>query len=485
MKNQLLLLSFMMASMMISAETIKVDGIYYEISSGSTEATVTVNPDKYAGDVVIPAKIIYGSTEYSVKYIGPSAFSGCYNLTSVVIPDSVMSISNEAFFGCRNMASLTIPKTVTYIGDFSFKYCTGLTSIEIPDSMTYIGDFAFQGCTGLTSFKIPNTLTALNSGLLSGCTSITSVTIPDKVTTIGDEVFAHCYALDSIAIPNSVTTMGDGVFKNCYALSKAVLPENYGWIKMSTFQNCQSLKSIKIPAAVKIIYENAFDGCDELNQVIVYAVNPPSAYANSFSRYGVTLHVPKASISSYVIAEPWSYFAKITNLPEEGGGGGEEKKPCATPTISYNKGHIQFHCETEDVNFNYNIINKDVASGIGSTVTLSATYTIEVYATKEGYKQSETATGTLCWIDAEPKTEGITDDIVKIPAKAVMIQTNGGTLNIQGVEDGTRIKVYGVSGSYQGSAVSSNGIAIIETSLQAGSVAIVMIGDTSIKLIMK
>lgn len=54
--------------------------------------------------------------------IGASAFSDCANLTSITIPNSVISIGEGAFCG------------------------SGLTSIIIPDGVTSIGELAFEDC---------------------------------------------------------------------------------------------------------------------------------------------------------------------------------------------------------------------------------------------------------------------------------------------------------------------------------------------------
>ena len=91
----------------------------------------------------------------------------------------------------------------------------------------------------------------------------------------------------------------------------------------------------------------------------------------------------------------------------------------------------------------------------------------------------------MCWIDVDPKTEGITNRVANIPANAVLIQGNGGALTIQGVEDGTSVNVYSINGTQAGSAVSNNGSVVVNTNLQPGSIAIVKIGEKSIKVVVK
>ena len=113
------------------------------------------------------------------------------------------------------------------------------------------------------------------------------------------------------------------------------------------------------------------------------------------------------------------------------------------------------------------------------------TYNISVYATKEGYENSDVATATLCWIDVDPKTDGIENGIAHVRANAILIQTDNGQINIAGTNDGTKIYVYGIDGQQVGSSMSYDGQASININLQSGSIAIVNIGDKSVKIVMK
>ena len=50
-------------------------------------------------------------------------FQDCYNLTSVIMPDTVVEIGEDAFAGCSNLSSITIKDGVKKIGDRSFMGC--------------------------------------------------------------------------------------------------------------------------------------------------------------------------------------------------------------------------------------------------------------------------------------------------------------------------------------------------------------------------
>ena len=193
-------------------------------------------------------------------------------------------------------------------------------------------------------------------------------------------------------------------------------------------------------------------------------------------------HSPVPSVPSKA-TEGWKDFLFI----EEGTGGGDTPttQKCEKPTISYENGQLKMSCATEGVEYVTDITDADIKKHYDATISLTATYTISVCATKSGYENSETATATLCWIDQQPKTEGITNGIANIPAQAVLIQSAGGSIKVQGVDEGTQVNVYGINGTQAGSAISQSGAATINTNLQPGSIAIVKIGQKSVKVAIK
>jgi hypothetical protein len=142
----------------------------------------------------------------SVISIGEHAFESCSNLTSVSIPDSVTSIKSSAFEGCTNLASITIPNSVTSIERRAFAICRNLTSISIPN-VTSIGIGAFKDCTDLTSISIPN-VTNIGNGAFKNCTGLTSITIPNNVTKIGEWAFSCCDSLVSVRFEGTIAPSG-------------------------------------------------------------------------------------------------------------------------------------------------------------------------------------------------------------------------------------------------------------------------------------
>ena len=87
----------------------------------------------------------------TVTAIGDDAFCGLA-LTSIDIPDSVISIGAGAYAFCFSATGdLTIPNSVEFIGAGAFTQCTGLDgTLTIGESVKFIGDYAFRQCGGFT-----------------------------------------------------------------------------------------------------------------------------------------------------------------------------------------------------------------------------------------------------------------------------------------------------------------------------------------------
>ncbi len=464
----------------------------------------------------------------SVTSIGRHAFYGCTGLTSIEIPNSVTSIGEVAFYNCRGLTSIEIPNSVTNIGKYAFQYCSGLTSIEIPSSVTSIGNGAFQYCSGLTSFEIPNSITSIGDEAFEGCTGLTSITIPNSVTSIGTEAFYNCKSLTSIEIPNSVTSIGSSAFSSCTGLTSIEIPNSVttigsaafagcsgltnivipnsvtsigGWafsdctgltniiipnsvtsIGSSAFYGCTGLETATIGSGVKNIYSVAFAKCENLADVYCLATTVPStssdAFNESYPEY-MTLHVPTEAINSYKTTAPWSSFGTIVTLD------GEdyvepEVKVCATPVISYSNGKIEIECETEGAEFITTVTNNYAKNYYSNKFELSATYDICVYAMATGHENSETVNATLCWIECECTADDT--GIINIPAKAALVTSNGGVLSICCQLDGEEVAVYTTDGVLVGAATIENSTATVTTGLSKGDIAIVKIGEKSIKV---
>ena len=384
----------------------------------------------------------------------------------MVIPNTITSIENCAFYGCSGLTSVTIPNSVTSIGMDAFKGCSGLRYVNISDleawcKISFSGVFAPDvGRIGVSSnplsyahhlylngeeikdLVIPNTVTSIKQFAFSGCCGLTSVIVPSPITTIGFAAFYGCDGMSTITIPNSMTSIGEYAFYGCKALEKV---------------KCYAEN---VPQA-----ELAFMDYNERFQL-----NPNSA-----------LYVPAQSLTKYKkfsYSRSWGCFKTIYAIED-----GEPEK-CSTPSISYANKQLTFSCETEGVEYHYTITDSDIKSDVASSINLSATYEISVYASKPGYYNSDVATATLVWTDAifTETTETPTSAKAITESIPVLIFANGGTVTVKSEVDGQKVEVYAVNGQALGASTIQNGQATIATSMQRGEIVIVKVGNKSVKV---
>ena len=143
----------------------------YNIANARISAG-TVNVNVGGGDFVIQKGIL---TEYKG------------NDREVVIPDTVIKISDRAFIDCITITSVDIPGTVTYIGNGAFADCNNLKTVVIPNSVTYVGNNAFEHCDNLKTVVIPSSVKEIGVELFKDCASLESVTMPGLTRQMADK----------------------------------------------------------------------------------------------------------------------------------------------------------------------------------------------------------------------------------------------------------------------------------------------------------
>jgi len=281
---------------------------------------------QYSGSIVIPESVVYEGNTYAVTEIAGGAFEGS-SITSVTIPPSITSIG-DAFHNCSNLTSVHISDIAAwckidflrsneyhcynplYYAHHLFFNEEELTNLVIPEDVTSISDYAFTDCNSITSINL-NGVNAIGNSTFSGCsnletvefhcktiaswfsglTSLKEIVIGEEVTTIGDQAFQNCSNLANVSIPDNVTYVGTNAFTgtawynnmddgvvyagNIACGYKGTMPSNTeivikeGTIGLAAniFSGCNGLTSITIPRSLKSIGDNAFYRCNNLKTV--------------------------------------------------------------------------------------------------------------------------------------------------------------------------------------------------------------------------
>lgn len=291
-----------------------------------------------------------------VTSIGKQAFNNCSNLASVSFPKSLASIGSGAFDGCTGLTAvhikdvakwcatdfgsdngnnnplriakhlymngseitdLVIPEGVTSVSAHAFSYCEALTSVSIPSSLVKLEGYGFYGCTGLKAVHIKdlsawckidfyrsnwgsiNPLYEAHHLFLNG-EEITNLVIPDDVSTINNCAFSYCEGLTSVETGNSL--------------------KDINW---RAFVGCTNLKTLTLGSGIEHIGDRSFFGCNELKSVISHIEEPFDINDYTFlytdsetheivGRSPATLYVPAGTKAKYEAARGWNF----TNIVE-------------------------------------------------------------------------------------------------------------------------------------------------------------------------
>jgi len=164
---------------------------------------------------------------------------GIATSTNVVIPDTfnglpVTAIANNGFQGFTTMTSITIPNSVITVGQSAFLGCTNLTIFAETESQPagwhvswnplnrpVVWNTVLSESRGL-AFTLINERTAYE--VRGGIATSINVVVPDTfndlpVTAIADNGFQGFSSMSSIIIPNSVVTVGSMAFLGCTNLT--------------------------------------------------------------------------------------------------------------------------------------------------------------------------------------------------------------------------------------------------------------------------
>ena len=261
--------------------------------------------------------------------LGCGAFSGCSNLTSVTVSESVTDIGPYAFYGCSNLMSAPLSSNLHEIGANAFTRCICLDHVLVPDSVTSIGSSAFEGCTGVRRVTIGEGVRSIGAGAFHGCSQLERIEIGSRVSSIGGGAFYACYSLLDVYISDLASWCNiyrgnaysnpfyyaSRLYLNGCLLEDVTIPDGVTIIAARAFSGCTSVRSVTLPDSVTLISDEAFKGCSNLAEVALpKGIRSIGASAFSGTLYDVATQVKLSELVTGASSVRSEVALTVTNV---------------------------------------------------------------------------------------------------------------------------------------------------------------------------
>lgn len=293
--------------------TIVMDNVYI-VGENAFEGTLWLQ--NQAGEMVSAGKCFYkfnGEVSTStveindgILGIADRAFEN-FEIVNISLPNTLIHIGNRTFFGCANITEIIIPNSVKTISEYAF-YNTSLNSIWYNGSENEASQIIISndGNAPLNEATWHYNICLSNQHTFSGecddscgnCEWIRAVSVehnysddvdvdcntcgyvkPELSYKIINNSYVEIIGLEddfsgSIQIPSEieglpVTSIGDYAFENCTGLTNVTISEKIESIGLNVFDSCTSLININVDS--NNLYYESVDGVlyDESNNILI------------------------------------------------------------------------------------------------------------------------------------------------------------------------------------------------------------------------
>ena len=153
-------------------------------------------------------------------------------IQSLILPDSLVSISLDAFRNCDSLTELHLPRGLVELDEGALQSLTALERITVAeenpafrsiDGVLYSKDgktlVCYPAARSGDAYTVEAGVTHLAPRAFAEVAHLRTVTLPDGLLEIGWGAFQSSNSLTSVTVPASVTAVGDSVFSNSPALT--------------------------------------------------------------------------------------------------------------------------------------------------------------------------------------------------------------------------------------------------------------------------
>ncbi len=215
-------------------------------------------------------------------------------LTEVVLPEGLTSISSGAFQKCAKLQTINLPETITDIWNYAFDGCTALNISKLPSQITVITPYCFRGCENMALTELPPMLTEVHEYGFNQCRAMQISEIPETLTLIKQNGFASSGVTFS-EWTEALTSIGESAFSGSKVAFKEWTP-NLNEMPRGVFGYCYNITEFTIPETITklqdltfFIQKTFYDGDKNFQRKLICRLpEPPQCTYGSAAKWNNT-----------------------------------------------------------------------------------------------------------------------------------------------------------------------------------------------------
>lgn len=191
----------------------------------------------------VPSKAAQSNGLYfvpdSIVEIVSGAFANCINVETIEMADSssLNIIGKRAFSGCVNLKTINLPNSLTTINELAFEACYSLEQINITinNNLKYVGKKVFSEENPWYAQKMEEEFITLGGVLIAYnqlISSLENILVPDEIKSIADSAFdTNVFTTSSIkkiefSTNSQILYIGNNAFSSNNLLTEIVFNNN-------------------------------------------------------------------------------------------------------------------------------------------------------------------------------------------------------------------------------------------------------------------
>jgi|LSQX01.2.fsa_nt_gb hypothetical protein len=217
-------------------------------------------------------------------------------LEIISLEKEVIEISSQAFYGNTNINTVVLPTGLTTIGYRAFYNCSNLETINFPISISSLGNQCLNGTMWFNNHA--NGVAYVNQflyGYSGTAPSSTTINVVNGTTVICQNAFSGQTGIIAINLPNTLQEIRDNAFYNCSGLTSLIVPNSVTSIGYSALYGCGNLANLTIPFVGSSVSNVTASRNSLFSHIFGWSTSPYAGSVLKYQRYSAS-----SSVSTYL-----------------------------------------------------------------------------------------------------------------------------------------------------------------------------------------